>query len=57
MNEKYGSDNYFSSEIGKSKVRLSLIEKYGVDNPARIASVQDRICYTRSKNSTEKYRK
>ncbi len=55
MQQKYGSDNYFSSEKGKDRVKQKWIEKYGVDNPAKDPHIRKRISETWSKNSLSQY--
>ena len=55
MNLKYGSSNYFSSEIGKKTIRENLIKKYGEDSPAKCESIKNKIKNTVISNTIKKY--
>ncbi len=62
--EKYGTDNFFSSELGKEKVRGYWIEKYGVDHNMKVPEIQEKAQKTCMENhgvkcilSTEEVRK
>jgi len=57
--ERYGSEYYISSIDGKTKIKQSFIEKYGVDNPSKSDHIKNiiskNVSYKCNKKTKEKY--
>lgn len=49
---RYGSDCYFSSDIGKSNIARIMNEKYGVDHNSQLSLVKDKLKDNWSERST-----
>lgn len=57
MLQKYGSENFFSSERGKEIIKDRLSKKFGVTNVSRIPEVMQRMINSRTSRITENYQK